>query len=239
MKNCASINIALLLCMFSLCRAQLSLRICGDDNADITCSFFFSKVDAAFRDETVFHTLWNSFFPARGAASDQFKIFSTIQVEYIPNITCKDLNYLFGERVVSRPPTISEVCSSNAYECGTREWKWEHQWSRTIIRYIIEVEDLHFLKATNFVAFTTSKFNTFDTSVFSEPERKNLAMYDTTNNETSTLASIGRTSINFFLRIDFLPCIPDDEILLDAWENILPWVCITMYYIIHYRKMRG
>ena len=216
--------------MFSLCRAQLSLRTCGDEDADITCSFFFSKIDAAFRDETVFYTLRNSFFPTKGVTSDQFKIFSTIQVENIPNITCKDPNYMFGDRVVSHLPTMNEVCTSNGYECGTREWKWEHQWSRTIIRHIIEIEDLRLLQATNFVAFTTSKFNTFDTSVFSEPERKDLTEFDVMNNKTSTLASTGRTSITFVLRIDFLPCIPDDEILLNAWENILPWVCIYVLY---------
>ena len=220
MKSC--IAIAFLLCMFSLCRAQVSLSTCGDEDSDVTCSFFFSKIDAAFRDETVLYTLWNSFFPTKGATSDLFQVFTTIQVANIPRITCKDPNYLFGDTSVSQPPKMSEVC--NVHECGPWEWTWEHQWTKTIIGHIIESEDLHLLQDTNFVAFITSKFNTFDTSVFSEPERKDLTEADTTNNKTSSLASTGRASINFALRIDFLPCRPDDNILLNAWENILPWV---------------
>ena len=228
MKSCATI--AFLLCIFSLCRAQVSLSTCGDEDSDVTCSFFFSKIDEAFRDETILYTLRNSFFPIKGATPTLFEIFTTIQVENIPGISCKDPKYLFGDRAVSQPPRISEVCTNNAYQCDRGKWTWEHQWSKTIIRHIIESEDLHLLQDTNFVAFVTSKFNTFDTSVFSEPERTDLTEADAAQNKSSSLASTGRASINFALLIDFLPCQPDDDILLNAWENILPWVSTYNYY---------
>ena len=224
MKIC--VTIVFFLCMFSVCRAQVSLSTCGDKDSDVSCSFFPSKIDEAFRDKTVLYTLRNIFFPAKGGTPARFKVFTTIQVKHIPKITCKDPSNLFGNRSVSQLPKMREVCTRNAYECGPQEWKWEHQWSKTIIRYIIESEHLHFLQYTNFVAFITSKFDTMDTSVFSEPKKKNIYDADTTHNKTSSLASTKRDSINFVLKINFLPCTPDDSILLNALENILPWVSV-------------
>ena len=82
---------------------------------------------------------------------------------------------------------------------------------------------MELLQDTNFIAFAASTFNTFDTSVFSEQGRIDLDNSDEMNN---SLASAGAEAITIFLTIDFLPCAPDDEVLLSAWEDILPWVCV-------------
>ena len=208
----------ILLCVCSLGAAQLTLQTCGDENSDITCSFFFRRVDTAFRDETVLYTLRKSFFPTQGAPPALFDIFMTLNIESVPNITCSDRNFAFAESSVSSPPEMSEVC--NLYTCDSLQLEWEHQWSKTIVSFIIERENLELLQDTNFVAFSAATFNRFDTSVFSQEEDD--LMSNMTNNTSSSLA--GRQIVRFLLNIDFLPCRPDDNVLLDAWEDILPWV---------------
>ena len=217
--------ITFLLCMSSLCGAQLTLRTCGDTDEDVTCSFFFNKVNAAFEDDTVLYTLRKLFFPTEGGPPSLFDVFMTINVENVPNITCKDPKYEFGSRTTSDPPTMRDVCgddgSSGLYMCGPRQWTWEHQWTKTIINFIIEREDLDLLQDTNFIAFAAATFNRFDTSVFSKEGMTNLDNSDKTND---SLASVREETITIFLTIDFLPCAPDDQVLLNAWEDILPWV---------------
>ena len=217
--------ITVLLCMSSLCGAQLTLRTCGDADEDATCSFFFSKVNDAFEDDSVLYTLRKSFFPIEGGPPSLFDVFMTINVENVPNITCKDSSFEFGSRTTSDPPTMRDVCgdggSTGLYTCGPRQWTWQHQWSKTIINFIIEREDLDLLQDTNFIAFAASTFNSFDTSVFSEEGMADLDNNDKTN---KSLAFVGAETITIFLTTDFLPCAPDDQVLLSAWEDILPWV---------------
>lgn len=218
-------SIALLMCMSSLCGAQLTLQTCDDSDEDVTCSFFFSEVNATLKDDTVLYTLRKSFFPTEGALPSLFDVFTTINVENIPNITCKDPSFEFGSRITRNPPTMREVCeddgSSGAYTCGPRQWAWEHQWSKTFINYIIEREDLDLLQDTNLIAFVASTFNSFDTSVFSDQGKIDLV-----NEMNNSLASAEKESITMLLTIDFLPCAPDEQVLLTAWEDILPWVCV-------------
>ena len=133
---------------------------------------------------------------------------------------------------------MRDVCgdggSSSLYTCDPQQWTWEHQWTKTIINFIIEREDLDLLQDTNFIAFAASTFNSFDTSVFSRQEGSDLE-----NEQNNSLASTGRKAITFLLTIDFLPCRPDDEVLLNAWEDILPWVseynsqCILMFKVVY------
>ena len=233
-------SIALLMCMSSLCGAQLTLQTCGDADEDETCSFFFSEVNAAFKDDTVLYTLRKLFFPTEGVPPFVFDVFTTINVENIPNITCKDPSFEFGSRTTRDPPTMREVCgddeSSGVYMCGPRQWAWEHQWSKTIINFIIMRENLDLLQDTNAIAFAASTFNTFDTSVFSEEGKTDLQNNETMNN---SLASAGIETITMLLTIDFLPCAPDEQVLLTAWEDILPWVCLveSVHYGMHVTKL--
>ena len=208
----------ILLCVCSLGAAQLTLQTCGDENSDITCSFFFRRVDNAFRDETVLYTLRKSFFPTQGAPPALFDIFMTLNIESVPNISCNDPFFAFSESSVSNSPEMSEVC--NLYTCDSLQLEWEHQWSKTIVSFIIERENLELLQNTNFLAFAAATFNSFDTSVFSQ-EGDNLMNGQDTNN---SISRAGREVIRFLLNVDFLPCRPDDSVLLEAWEDILPWV---------------
>ena len=76
------------------------------------------------------------------------------------------------------------------FECDSLQLEWKHQWSKSIISYIIQRENLDLLQDTNFVAFSTSTFNSIDTSVFSK-EGDNLDS-DEKNN-----ASAGRGTMSF------------------------------------------
>ena len=71
---------SVLLCLCSLSTAQVDLRTCGDENSDITCSFFFNKVDEAFREPDNLYTLRKSFFPTEGAPPVLFDIFFSFNV---------------------------------------------------------------------------------------------------------------------------------------------------------------
>ena len=102
-------------------------------------------------------------------------------------------------------------------------YDWKHQWSKTIVSYIIEREDLELLHNTNFVAFAAAAFNNFDTSVFSDDEE---GIEDDNSTNSSSVSVAGDSTVEFLLTIDYLPCRPDDGVVLEAWEDILPWVRI-------------
>ena len=214
--------LCILLCVCSLGAAQLTLQTCGDENSDMTCSFFFEKINNAFRGEkTVLYTLTKSFFPSQAARPVLFDVFMTLNIESVPEISCR--NSYFENSSISSPPSMSEVCSR--FRCVSLQLEWDHQWSKSIISYIIQRENLDLLQDTNFVAYSTATFNSIDTSVFGK-EGDNL---DSDEKNNASLASAGRGTMSFQLTIDSLPCRPDDNVLLTAWEDILPWVsCLNM-----------
>ena len=213
--------VGILLYMSRMSAAQVDLRTCGSVNSDITCSFFFEKVDTAFRQREVLYTLRKSFFPTEGARPFVFDIFMTLEIQSVPDTMCSDEFYVFGDTPIGNPPNMTDVCS--IYTCDTLYLEWQHQWSKTIITYIIEREDLELLQDTNFIAYAAAAFNSFDTSVFSD-DGENLEGNRSTNTSNS-LSLAGKDIARFLLSIDFLPCRPDDGVLLEAWEDILPWVC--------------
>ena len=210
-----------LLCLFSLGTAQVSLGTCGDEDSLVTCSFFFQTVNTAFRQESVLYTLRRAFFPTEGSPPFLFDVQMTLNVESVPNIACKSEEYEeFRDSPVTSLPSMVEVCS--IYNCSgiPQPWSWTHQWSKTIISYIIQREDLELLQNTNFVAHAAATFNNFDTSVFSNDD---LGLEE----QNATNASVGATrdeAVEFPLTIPYLPCIPDERVVRDAWEDILPWV---------------
>ena len=216
--------ISALLCLCSLSTAQVDLKTCGNENSDITCSFFFRKVDEAFRQRDILYTLRKSFFPAKGARPILFDTSMTLEIENAPDISCSDEEYEFRDNHITNVPTMSEVC--RMYPCGPYRLQWVHQWSKTILTFIIEREDLELLQDTNFVAYFAAIFNSFDTSVFGD-EGENLEDNNSTNSSGLSLA--GRDTVEFLITIDYLPCRPDDGVLLEAWEDILPWVRIAVH----------
>ena len=215
---------SVLLSLCSLSTAQIDLRTCGDENSDITCSFFFDKVDKAFREQDNLYTLRKSFFPTEGAPPVLFDIFMTLEIQTAPDIRCTDNRYTFGTNSIRDVPDINEVC--NNYLCGPYSIGWGHQWSKTILTTYIEREDLELLQNTNFFAFSAATFNSFDTSVFSEEEE---SLANSTANSTA-VSQAGNEIVQFVLRIDYLPCQPDNGVLLEAWEDILIWVSYNLVY---------
>lgn len=211
----------ILLCVCSLGTAQLTLQNCGSDDSDITCSFFFGKVDQAFRDENILYTLRKLFFPAQGPPPDVFDVFMSLNVEKVPNITCR--NDAFQQISIKNIRPVSDLCNDLALTCTNVNYslEWRHQWSKTITGYIVQREDLELLQDTNFIAFAAASFNSFDTSVFS----RDGGHLREDEMENSSIAVAERDVVRFLMTIDFLPCIPDNDVLLGAWEDILPWVC--------------
>ena len=92
---------------------------------------------------------------------------------------------------------------------------------KSIIGYFVQKEDLNFLQDTNFVAFSAASFNSFDTSVFS---RAGGHLREDEMDNSTNIAVAERDVVRFLLTIDSLPCKPDNDVLLAAWEDILPWV---------------
>ena len=219
MMQVATGVIGVLLGLLSLSTAQVNLRTCGDESSDITCSFFFEKLDDSFRQRDILYTLRKSFFPTGGAPPTLFDIFMTLEVENAPNARCTAKNYTFGKEPVTNPPAMETVCQR--YKCGSYNITWQHQWSKTILATFIEQEDLELLQNTNIFAFSAAKFNSFDTSVFSEEDD---TLRSNTTNNGSELSQTGRGMVQFVLTIDFLPCRPDDRVLQRAWEDLLIWV---------------
>ena len=211
----------ILLCVCSLGTAQLTLQSCGSDDSDITCSFFFGKVDRAFRDENVLYTLRKLFFPVEGPSPDVFDVFMTLSIENVPNVTCR--NDAFRDISIKKIPPASDLCNNLEITCTNANYslEWRHQWSKSIIGYFVQKEDLKFLQDTNFVAFSAASFNSFDTSVFS---RAGGHLREDEMDNSTNIAVAERDVVRFLLTIDSLPCKPDNDVLLAAWEDILPWV---------------
>ena len=210
-------SIILLAFLCSPGTAQVHLRTCGDEDSVVTCSFFFGKVNEAFRQRNVLYTLRKAFFPSEGNLSPLFVVAMTLDVENVTRIACKDKNYEFGNSSVDSPPSMDEVCS--IYDCGPLTLGWRHQWSKTVISYIIKREDLDLLKNTSFNAFAAAAFSTFDAVI---DHLGKLRVNGTTN--ISSLGATRDDTVQLHLIIPELPCRPDNGVLLDAWEDILPWV---------------
>lgn len=209
---------------------QVDLKTCGDRESTVTCPFFFNKIDAAFRQRNALYTLRKAFFPTEGAPPFLFDVEMSLNVERIPNVDCDDEEYAFRDDLITSPPSESEVCDL-LYECRPLDPRpnWKHQWSKTIVSYIIEREDLELLQDTNFIAYAAAAFNNFDTSVFSQ-ESLELDGDNSTNSSGLSRSNMAARSVQFHLIIPFLPCRPDDEVLLRAWEDVLPWVSIISVY---------
>ena len=62
---------------------------------EICCSFFFNKVDVAFRQRDVLYTLRKAFFPSEGALPFLFDVAVFIEIETVPNVSCNSEEYTF------------------------------------------------------------------------------------------------------------------------------------------------
>ena len=215
-----------LLWLSSMCQAQHTFQTCAEDPG--TCSYFFDAIRDRFFERSILHTLRKAFFPTRGLGPTLVDIFMTVRIEQMPSISCTSSEYSSANQPITTTIRVEDVCNagtmasgSDSYTCVSRQWNWQHQWSRSIINFVIEREDLEFLQDTNFISFASAFFNNFDTTVFSI-NRDSAIIENSTN---SSVASIrGEATLRFFLTIPFLPCTPSEELMRTAWEDILPWV---------------
>ena len=215
-----------LLWLYSTCQAQHTFQTCAEDPD--ACSYFFDAIRDQFFERSILHTLRKAFFPTRGSSPIRFDVFMRVRIEQMPNISCTSSEYPFANQPITTNIRVEDVCNagtvatgSDSYTCVSRQWSWQHQWSRSILNFVIERENLKFLPDTNIVSFASAFFNNFDTSIFSINRES-----DTTGNSTnSSVASMqGEATLHFFLTIPFLPCTPSEELIRTAWEDILPWV---------------
>ena len=207
----------ILLCVCSLGTAQLTLQSCGKGDSDITCSYFFGKVEEAFWEKNVLYTLRKLFFPAQGRQPYVFDVFTTLTIRRVPDILCED--DAFQNISITDVPTTDPCIDFKP--CTNYSLEWKHQWSKTITSYIVQREDLELLQDTNIIAFLAASFNSFDTSVFS---RAGGHLREDEMDNSTNIAVAERDVVRFLLTIDSLPCKPDNDVLLAAWEDILPWV---------------
>ena len=194
----------LLLGSFTISCAQLELPAnCGlqqqGGQQQQLCSFFFRQLEDAFvNDVDIPFQLQKLFFPVGRLPSLQVDVYADITLDNVPNIRCTEL----------RGTALSQGTASPTYE-------FEHRWIRSIISFVIEREELVFLEAVNFVAYAASFFNHIDFSRESIEFPDNISLVDLSGGD-----------VQFNIHIQNLSCIPEESVLLEAWEDILPWVSI-------------
>ena len=222
----AWVNLLLLFVSISMpwSSAQSTPATCGQQNEQ-SCSFFFDHLEDAFTDDpNIPYTLQRAFFPVGRLPPLRTDIQTEITVTTVPDIDCTDNGFVFGNQDISSLPNISTLCSM--YQCTSRSYIFEHRWIRTILSFVIEKEDLGFLASVNTIAFAASVFNQIDFSraEFEFPE--NISIVD-----------LSDSMVRFNIHIQNLPCVPEELVLLNAWEDILPWVSSYNHYRSDYSYM--
>ena len=200
-----SIFLLLLLGSLTLSCAQRTSANCGllqQGGQQQLCALFFRELEDAFtEDEDVPYELQKVFFPVGQLPSLQVDVQIEITLDNLPNVTCPELS---EGRALSQD--IVPL---------TGTYRFEHRWIRSIISFVIEREELVFLESVNFVAFAASFFNHIDFS------RSNLGLPD----DNISLVDLSDGNVAFDIHIqENLPCIPEESVMLAAWEDILPWV---------------
>ena len=198
--------------------AQRTLATCGLREEPL-CSFYFRQLEDAFTsDENILYELQKVFFPVGRLSPLRVDVITEIILDNVPDVNCTDEEFLGGDIDIAFLNSIplnaadSPLCS--IYGCITGEpYKFEHRWIRSLISFVIEREELVFLESANFVAYAASFFNHIDFA------RQSIEFPD---NDSSVDLSGG--AVQFSIRIRNLPCIPEESVMLDAWEDILPWV---------------
>ena len=195
--------------------AQRTLATCGLRDEPL-CSFFFRRLEDAFTsDENIVYELQKVFFPVGRLSPLRVDVITEIILVNVPDIRCNNLE----DADIPLNAAASPLCSMG--ECITTEpyEEFEHRWIRSIISFVIEREELVFLESVNFVAYAASFFNHIDFA------RRSIDFLD-----SNSSVDLSGGEAQFSIRIPNLPCIPDKLVLLDAWEDILPWVSNRVYF---------
>ena len=193
--------------------AQRTASTCGRSEEEL-CSFYFNRLENAFTsDQNIVYTLQKVFFPVGRLAPSRVDVNTEIRFDNVPNISCSNAMFTARNRdIFSLRNNTSVLCAM--YGCiSSAPYRFEHRWIRSIVNFVIESEALVFLESVNFVAYAASFFNHIDFSRENIEFPENISSVDLTDSE-----------VQFNLRVPNLPCIPEVSAVLDAWEDILPWV---------------
>ena len=201
--------------VMQLSSAAPTLGTCGQPNQDV-CSYFFNALESAFvANSDVPYALQRAFFPTGTISPLLLDVNTTVTVTNIPNVNCTDEIFLYRSSSIRTLPPVNQLQLCTIYNCTSMSWRWTHQWSRTVINFVIERENLNLLQDVNFIAYATAAFNAFDTRTIFNSQ-------GSTTRENS--ASAQSSEVRFSLIIPSLHCIPSEDALLEAWGDILSWV---------------
>ena len=193
--------------------AAPTLGTCGLPNENV-CSYFFSALESAFvNNSDVPYALQRAFFPIGTISPLLLDVRTTVTVLNVPSVQCTDEDFQYQSSTIFTLPPVDQLCMD--YNCTSMVWRWRHQWSRTVINFVIERENLNLLQDVNFIAYATAAFSSFDT-------RTIFNLQGSTIRDNST--SVQSNEVQFSLIIPSLHCIPSEDALLEAWGDILPWV---------------
>ena len=206
--------------VMQLSSAAPTLGTCGQPTQDV-CSYFFNALELAFvNNSDVPYALQRAFFPTGTISPLLLDVHTTVTVTNIPSVQCTDEDFQYRSSSIHTLPPVDQLCIN--YNCTSMTWRWTHQWSQTVINFVIGKENLDLLQDVNFIAYATAAFNSFDTGTLINF----LQGSNTRENSTSS-------EVRFSLIIPSLHCIPSEDALLEAWGDIVPWVSHCKKHLLH------
>ena len=186
----------------------ITLTNCVNSDNQV-CSYFFDALERAFTgDPDIIYALQRVFYPVRDPSPILLDVETTVTVLQVPNSPCSDEEF---NQPLSSLDDVSVLCGTR--DCTAVSWKWTHQWSRSIINFVIEKEDLGLLQDVNIVAFATARFSHLDISILTGEEL-----------DPENITSVESTLVEFSIQIPSLHCIPPESVMQETWEDILLWV---------------
>ena len=207
----AQVLLLALACISMSDAVPITLNTCVNSDSQV-CSYFFDVLERAFTsDRNIIYALQRVFYPVRDRSPILLDVEATVNVLQVPDSPCSDEEF-------NRPlASLGDVMCDTT--CTAVSWEWTHQWSRSIINFVIEKEDLGLLQDVNIVAFATALFSHFDNSIFTGEEL-----------DPNNITSVQSELVEFNIQIPSLHCIPPDSVMQEAWEDILPWVSWQKVY---------
>ena len=223
------IGIVFLVTVFGLAGVQGSppLRTCanvpfrgcrfGDPSSQCpsVCSYFFDAVETALvNDTSALYTLQRAFFPEGQQRPNVIDIYVTLILEQAVDLSCDSELNDYRDRSIAevRGLDLSNICNGSN-NCTRREYRWHHVWTSAVLTNVIERESLGLISSINTVAYVTRLYSESQTGVIITSQ-----VTDFQPRETAFLE----------LNIPNLLCLPNntEATLQNAWEDILPWVCL-------------
>ena len=198
---------------FSGCRFGSRSSMCPS-----VCSYFFDAIeDALVSDTSALYTLQRAFFPEGEQRPNVVDIYITLILDQAVDLPCdSELNDYRNRSIAELGDLdLNDICDSSSainYNCTTKEYRWHHVWTSTVLTNVIERESLGLISSINTVAYITRLYSESQTSVVITRQERDFQPRETAFVE---------------LNVPNLLCLPNntEATLRSAWEDILPWVC--------------